>query len=274
MRRTFLTLFFAVVIATLTACQQPTPPGAGPDIPFDTGPDAVVVKIYDESPASPIYFQSNQLTTCTVYGDGRVVWVGPLEGGGDQLLEGKAGTDALQNYYHFITNLGFFSWNSEVDDAALLPEGVRSYTVIEVTLAGRSHRVAAHNGGALHGFEDIVLRCLELADEPVLIEPRAGWLSAHPTNPDGNRPFTCWPVEAPVKLANISTQESPYWLDGPYAVLIWKTIRETQGIPIFGEGGSCSGIDEVQAAEPLTLYNVIFQVPGFNPSSPPAPVQE
>lgn len=272
MRRSLSLVFSIFAVVTFSACQT-IQPAVQSDIPFDQSPGAVIVRIYSESPGAPLHFQHNQLVTCTVYGDGRVVWAGPLEGGGDQLLEGTASPEDLQNYYRRITELGFFGWSDEVSTDVLPPEGTNAYTVIEVELADRLHRVAAYNGGALHGFEDIVRWCQELVDDPALIEPRAGWLTAYPADPVGSRSFVCWPVEAPVRLADLAAQGQSYWLEGPYAVFTWSMVRETSGVPIFAEGGSCSGQDEVQAEEPLTFYYVTFQVPGFNVYAPPPPAQ-
>ena len=252
------------VAALSVACQQSEPPRPG--IPYDDAPGAVIVRITTESPAQAVEFQRNALPPGTFYGDGRVVWANPLEGGGEQLLEGYTSAEAMQEYFHFITDAGFFAWVNEVSADVLPPEGVDAYTTISVTLAGEMRSVSAYDSGALHGFDDITSRCLELVTEPTLIEPGAGWLTAFAAQAQGDRPFVCWPQDAPVRLAEVAAT-GQVWLEGQYATFVWSNIHESEGVPLFMEGGTCtaggSGFGE--------LYAVIFEVPGISPYSPSPP---
>lgn len=252
------------VAATLSACgPEPTP--VPPDIPYDSSPGAVLVRIRTESPALPVEYQRNALPTCTLYGNGRVVWANPLQGGGEQLLEGVISAEKMQKFFHFIIDKGFFIWVNQVSDSVLPPEGVSTYTTITVNLAGATHAVSAYDSGALHGFDDIINRCLELVTEPTLIEPDAGWLTAFAAQPGGDRPYQCWPPDAPVSLAEAAAA-GQVWLEGPYATFAWATLHESEGVPLFLEGGVCGtegGLGQ--------LYAVIFEVPDISPMAPPRP---
>lgn len=261
-RLTFAVLCAVAVLAS--ACgEQPTPPP--PEIPYDTSPDAVIVEIRIESPGQPPEYRRNALPTCTLYGNGRVVWANPLATGGEQLLEGVAGPEKVQAYFRFITAVGFFRWQNEVSANLLPPEGVESFTVVTVNLAEQTHKVSAYDSGGLPGFDDILTRCLDLVDSPTLVEPDAAWLSAIRIESDANRPIVCWPEDAPARLADVESG-GPVWIEGPYAVYAWANIHETEGLPVFVEGGICG-----DGTEPGQVYNVIVEAPGISPFAPPRP---
>ncbi len=261
-RRVFAILGVALLMA---ACSQPEPPP--PAIPYDASPDAVIVQIRIDSPAQPPEIRRNFLPTCTLHGDGRVIWANPLAGGGEQLLEGVITPEKMQEYFRFITNTGFFRWANEVSANLLPPEGVDTFTSITVYLAGQTHAVSAYDSGALHGFDDIISRCLQLVTEPTLIEPDAGWVTAIPTEPRPERPVVCWPQDAPMRLAEVAAAGQT-WLEGPHAAFAWSVIHETEGLPVFQEGGACSAY-----SDPAQLYAVIVEAPGISPFAPPRPPQ-
>ncbi len=263
-KRAVLVLLIALVAA---ACDPPTP-APRPDIPYDESAEAVIVSIETVSPSQPPEYRENEVPVCTVHGDGHVLWMNPLEGGGEQLLEGYVEKETLIDYLHFIADVGFFGWADQVSEGVLPPAGVDSYTIVAVNIAGASHTVKAYNGGLLGGFEEIIARCLELVTEPILVEPSAGWLKAFTTEPDPNRPSLCWPEEAPVRLADVAAA-GQQWIEGPYATFVWSTIHESTLLPYYVEGGAC--LEEAPPGEAGIPYSLIFEVPGIHPGAPPAP---
>jgi hypothetical protein len=273
MKKLSLLLIIIITAAMAAGCEDKATPR--PDLPYDPSPDAVVVSIIPQSREEQVEYQRNEAIMCQIYGDGRVIWTNPLETGGEQVLEGNISADALRDYLHFINDKGFFTWANQVSSDVLPPQGVNSYTTIAVTVGGTAHTVSTYYSATLQGFDDIIAECQGLVSEPVLVEPSAGWLNAYETTFDGNRPYLCWPAGAPLTLRDAAAA-GEYWLEGEYATFIWSSIHETEGVPLFAEGGPCKQDDNAipqpgEEPEPLRAYNLVLQVPGINPFAPPPP---
>jgi hypothetical protein len=254
--------FAAVMIA---ACNTSTPPApstpqtnnAIPVLAWNTAPNAVIFRLDRQIINDTPYSDLNRVPLCTLYGDGRVVWVNPLQPSGEEVLEALIDDVQFRTFLEYlIRDMKFY----DIPDYASfeLPPTERA-NVDTITLALSDQVTTKRNYRAwpLDVYPTLLEKCRTLSDAPVRVEPSAGWVTVYKGPENTGMPFIDWPSTAPFKMADAVAGNQAMWLtDVPFRML-WQTQRETQGNIVWREDG--------------INYQVALQVPLVSRDSPPAP---
>ncbi|MBN2303372.1 MAG: hypothetical protein JXQ72_02770 [Anaerolineae bacterium] len=264
MRRLLLGIVLVMLAFTLAACGGDDNDSSDQDtggtlglFEWDHAADAVVVRLdsrpNQESPA----FLLNSIPPCTVWGDGRVVWVSREAAGEEAVLEARIDDATLRGFVEDIINRGFYDWEDE-----LLPP-TSSDPIVEtmtISLYDEVHTVRRYTLWPQKAFTQVLAQCQTLSDTPVRVEPKAGWISAYPVPQDNQVPNWDWPLNAPFTLAELAENGEARWLEGDLATLVWRSAREDRGdIQVVERGGEA--------------YQVAIAVPGYSRDAAAPPEQ-
>ncbi|MAS35041.1 MAG: hypothetical protein CL610_13610 [Anaerolineaceae bacterium] len=265
MRRTFTMIALLLILA---ACE-----GGGDDNNGDPFASNSIIQ-WDRSPQTVVFrtevaggddadsfLIKNEIPLCSIYGDNRVVWTNDLGDFDVQVLWDKVTDQQIQDFITYLTvSQQVFNYDAGAD---LQPPGpiqpVRE--VITVNVNGRIHQTdsMAANPWPLDYFAKIVDFCKQVSRAPVLYEPTGAWLSVQAIEYDSMRPLQVWDGEsAGLDLAEVAGRTEPLWLTGNNLRILWNILRTSSPRLMF------SDLDG-------NAFEVVLEVPGIHPNSPPAP---
>lgn len=202
------------------------------------------------------FYIDNRVPLCTIYGDGRLVWVSEDE---TEVLFDLLDDATITN---FVTDLTvqerFYTYQARANvQLPSLEQPITEQVMLNVN--GIEHRSDSFDDWTPGYFERLVDKCIGLAKSPRIFQPSEGWLAVNPVPFDSSAITLVWDAEA-AGLSLIDVLENPlstYWLDTPLVLPIWETIR-SNGIRVhFSQSG--------------TDFQVVLHVPGVTVNSPPPP---
>jgi len=240
--------------AEVPATPAPTPP------PYRWDERASVVLLRSDRFSVPLSDAdlAARVPACTVFGDGRVRWVGPPEaaaqagGAPGRLLESRVDPEALAALLERVIDSGFFALEpvygpdlGPVRELHIRVEGLGTHTVqvADITPAPEAFE-------ALFGACD-ALRRPEEAEEVI---PTGGWLHVFPLDAPAEV-HAPWPSDGPDLAALVG---QPRWYANEAQVAaIWAAQRDYGARASFEDGGQA--------------YRVIVRAEGFTPDTPREP---
>lgn len=265
MRRFMFLLTCAVLGAALAACGQAATQPAPSETEADTAlfdwprsPDTIVVRLDARNEAGNPVQVLNAIPPCTLWGDGRVVWVTWDEYGAQQVLEGRASDAAIRAFLEYVIGQGFYNWE---DDLAPADPATALTETITVNLYGEVRTVRRYNSWPDGAYEAILERCAQLSTTPVLVLPWGGWLSAVEVARNDTLPRWYWPSDLPFTPADLVANGEARWLRGEYIDEIWAIVRDP------ASGAQVIGPDE-------RAYHLALAVPGISRDAAPPPPGE
>jgi hypothetical protein len=259
-----------LAIGLLAAC-QPTP-DAPPTAPADansTGnlagmiewvraPDYVVFRagviITDRSD----FFAPAYIPDCTLYGDNRVVYRLPRPEGGSFIAVGTATDEAVRTFIADAT-LTYQIFNQNPSTTDLTPENLPAqYEAITIAVNGDTRTFDALGGWDSSYYQSLAERCRGVSSAPAEFAPLNGaWLTVRKVDYHPDRPSYLWDAGSGLDLASMA-ERGRTWVTGAGVILIWDAQLQLDRPDIqFQQGDSA--------------YQVMIQVPGITPDSPPAP---
>ncbi len=258
-------LALMVFLLALSACQSNAGDGAPPGnsaIQWDRSPSIVVFRADVTGGSSAgTFLARNEVPSCTVYGDNRVVWLnqaGPYE---TQVLWDLVSDQAIRDFVSYLTiTEHFFEYEAQAD---LQPASSVTPVIETLTLfvSGQQHQSDAFSGWEGDYYTRVLSKCQTISGAPVLYEPSAAWVSveAIPADQPDTSAFNIpWDAAANgLSLAEIAASGERRWITDRNVLVLWNLIRNSVSNLRFTEGE--------------TQYYLALEVPGVTRESPPAP---
>jgi len=261
MRRLFLLIL--IVSLALAACGDDSPAAddtteSGSNMGlFDWERDAetIVARLDTLPDQEKAAFITNSIPPCTLWGDGRVVWTTNDDSGAEVVLEARIDEVAMRGFLEDIINRGFYDWEDEMIPPSTIDPVIESITV---SLYDEVRTIRRYSNWPQNSFERVLENCRALSDQPVLVQPAAGWISAYPVPRDTMAPSWPWPANAPFSLRELTENGESRWLEGSLATEVWLSARQNRG--------DIQVIERNDAA-----YEVAIAVPGYSRDAAPPP---
>jgi hypothetical protein len=226
---------------------------------WERSSDVIVVRLDSQASTENPAYMLNRIPSCTLWGDGHLVWVTRTDSGARAVLEARIDDATIRAFVENIISRGFYDWTDE-----LVPPSVSNPVVesITVSLYDETHTVRRHSSWPRDGYRAILRECQNLAEQPVQVEPEAGWVSAYPVERDPQSPGWLWPDDAPFSLKELADSGEARWLTGDLATYIWNSAREPR--------------DDIQVIENISeeeqlAFQVAIVVPGVSRHASPPP---
>jgi len=252
-------------LVLLAACEEDTPT---PDVQnqqigpldWDNSPETIILRIeqrlYDAPPAEA----ANTIPLCTVWGDGRIVWVNELENveletDEVQILESRISEQQMRSLIEDVIFTGFYDWESNF----IIPELENPFvSSITLNLMVETRTVERYTSWPANGFDRILTACQQISDTPAVFLPQGLWVSAYRIEPQEFQGEWRWiPEAAGFNLADVADGSAPQWITGDFAALVWEnTILASASTQVLDNDAT---------------YELAIQVPGVSRDSPPTP---
>jgi hypothetical protein len=207
------------------------------------------------------FLARNRIPLCTIYGDNRIVWLNDLGDFNVQVLWDQPSDQQIQDFIAFMT-ISQLVFNYDAGADLQMPGEVQPVVeVITVNVNEREHVTDSFSSVSwpLDYFQKVVEFCGQVSRSPVLFEPTGAWLTLEQVEYDSTRPLQVWNSETTgVNFAEIAAGGEPAWLTGQPLRILWNIARTSppQTLYIDADGNS---------------FNLVLEVPGVHPTSPPAP---
>ncbi|MFP4322158.1 MAG: hypothetical protein ACLFTK_06880 [Anaerolineales bacterium] len=261
-RMVCLSLLLCFALIALTACEDEndeTSPGdnqqVGP-LDWNRSSDNIVLRVDETRNQSGTAFLANEIPLCTLWGDGRLVWINELDTT-REVLEAQLDDEAVRALIETVIFSGFYDWES---DFTIPDQSRNNMQSITLNLFSEERTVQRFSAWPAGGFQRILQACQQASDEPVLFLPEGGWVSAIEVTYNtevGQIPW--YDVASGFNLADVAGGAPPRWVSGNLAIVLWRDVilpRTTIHIR-----------DQNQS------YELIMQVPRVTRDAPPPPAE-
>lgn len=202
------------------------------------------------------YVDGNRIPLCTLYGDGRVVWV---SGDNNEVLFDILTQEEVTDFVTYLTvTERFFTYTAGLDNLLPSPE----FPITDVMLLqvnDVSHRIDSFGNWTEGYFNRILERCTSIGTQPSQFLPSEGWFSAEIVDYNSSLPSVPWDAGASgLSLFDVAdAQASTMWLENKLVAPIWIAIQDNGGIVQFNQDG--------------IEFLVVLHVPGVTVVAPPPP---
>ncbi len=207
------------------------------------------------------FLRRNEIPLCSIYGDNRVVWTNDLGDFDSQVLWDQVTDQEIQDYIGYLT-VAQQIFNYDAGGDLLPPSEVQPVReLITINVNGRIHQTDSYSSTEwpLDYFENITNFCKEVSRAPVLYEPTGAWLTLQAIPYDSTRPLQPWNSAASgLNMAEVAQRGEPFWLTGDNLRILWNILRNSSPLTMFSD-------------EDGNAFNLVLEVPGIHPNSPPAP---
>ena len=207
------------------------------------------------------FLARNRIPLCTIYGDNRIVWLNDLGDFNVQVLWDQLSDQQIQDFVAFMTiSQLVYNYDSGLD--LQMPGAVQPVVeVITINVNGREHKTDSFSSvdWPVDYFQNIVQFCGQVSRSPVLFEPTGAWLTLQAVDYDSTRALQVWNSEGTgLSFKDIADGGKPYWLTGENLHLLWNMTRSASEQTLYLDSDG-------------NAYDLVLEVPGVNPTSPPAP---
>lgn len=199
---------------------------------------------------------------CTIYGDGRAVWVTLARDGNFHVLFDFLDDATIQEFISWLAiDRKIYSYQEGYKNE--LPQRVTPvYRQLYVNVSGMAHVTDDFAGWEVNYYESILERCKTLSRTPRRFQPDGAWLLAEFVEDTRfvTYPIVYWDAEAAAfSFSGMAVDGSPQWVEGNVVRVLWQYLIETPGNVLF--------------EDVFGRYRVAMQVPGVTLNAPPAPNQ-
>jgi hypothetical protein len=205
------------------------------------------------------FVEGNRVPLCTIYGDGRIVWLSDDE---NQVLFDLLSDQQITDFVTDLTVIErFFTFKSGID--TLIPSAEVPITdTLLLQVNGVSHRTDNFGDWTENYFNRVLEKCTSLGTQPRIFQPSEGWFSVSIISYDSTLASVPWDAEA-TGLNLFDVAESPassIWLENNLVLAIWTAIRDNGLRVQFNQDGSD--------------FLVVLRVPGVTVDAPPPGIDE
>lgn len=203
----------------------------------------------------------NDIPLCTIYGDGRIVWLGDSQPGQTLVLFDIINAENVRNFVlNLAVNYDIYDYNA-LADVQPLGEQRPVYEQIQVNISNQSHTTDGFENWPTSYFTDILTECQNVSATPAQFEPGGGWMSATFANRSNDATIIDWNAEASgIDLAQLAVLEERLWVDNEVLPIMWNIMVTSPRNRVFRQDDS--------------FYTVAFEVPSIHRQAPPAPTVE
>lgn len=270
------TLLAASLLAACTSGQggqgQPNPPSggqteptatsqpSGPVITWDKAPETIIVRLDRVVLKEPPYEGLNRIPVCTLFGNGRLLWVNNVPPNGEEVLESYLDDVTIRTFLEYIIRDKKFYNTPDYASQELPPSENSPVESITLNVSQEARTVRSYRPWPENLYLDIVNRCRSLTETRALFVPEGAWVSAYAVPDNPNAPKIGWPGTGPFRMSELSAAGEPLWVTDVGLTQLWNMQRQSLGQVLWLEAGK--------------TYKVAIQVPGISRESPPAPIQE
>lgn len=238
--------------------QTPAAQPQGEVIGWDRSPNTIIMRldriVLNESPRERL----NRLPTCTLYGDGRLIWVSVVPPSGEEVSETYLDEVTMRGFLEYIIrDLNFYDLpDLAAQEFPPSEDAVQESLTLNVSRGLRTIR--SYRGWANNAYVAILERCRTINPQRALFVPTGAWITVYeePRNPA--LPEVGWPLAAPFRLEEVAASGEARWISGVALTQLWNYERQTLG--------------RIQWIENERAYRVAIQVPNISRDSPPIPV--
>lgn len=216
--------------------------------------DTIILRLDQRLNAGPPAQIANEIPNCTLWGDGRLVWVNAL-GTQQEVLEGRLNDDEIRSLIELVVFSGFYDWQSNY----VIPE-INNPVISSITLNlfAEDRTVSRFEDWPADGFNRILEACQSAEETPALYLPNGAWISAYEVQNDGQAGSWRWlPDTAGFSLADVVDGQPPQWIEGDFAQYVWDN--------------SITSLVTSYVLDADRAYELVVQVPGISRDAPPAP---
>lgn len=259
--RWFFVSLLLVFVLALTACNGDDDSSAETDdsqirrFNWDTSADTILFRL-DEIPYEETEARiANRIPLCTIWGDGRLVWVNHLEDE-TEILEARLTDTQIRDFVEDVIGFGFYGWEDDIIPPDQPNLELRS---MSLNLYDNARTVERYSSWPNDGFDRLYDQCSTLSEARALFLPSGGFVRAYVVEkPDSSIPTMEWGRGAPFKMADVAANDTPVWLEEPYYLTeLWRHLRR---------------IGQVYVSELGVYYDVALEVPGISRNAPPTEV--
>lgn len=236
-----------------TATSQPS----GPVIAWDKTPGTIVVRLDRLVDKEPDYQRLNRIPPCTLYGDGRLVWVNNVPPSGEEVLEAYLDDVAVRGFIEFIIREKRFYDVPDYAAQELPPTETAAMDSITLNLTGQQRTIRSYRPWPENMYFSILETCGRLSNTPAQFLPVWAWASAYSVPSAAAASRIGWPPTGQFKMAELAASGDRVWISGPTLRQLWNIQRASFGTVLWIEGDK--------------TYQVALQVPGVSRDAPPPP---
>lgn len=251
-------------VLLLSACggapapEQTVPPQPqGEVISWDRSPNTLVMRldriILNETPRERL----NRLPSCTLYGDGRLIWVDAVPPSGEEVSETYLDEVTMRGFLEYIIrDLNFY----ELPDLAAQefpPSEDAAQESLTLNVSRGLRTIRSYRSWANDAYVAILTRCRTINPQRALFVPFGAWITVYEEVRNPALPEVGWSLAAPFRLAEAAASGEARWITGVALTQLWNYERQTLG--------------RIQWIENNSAYRVAIQVPNISRDAPPAP---
>ncbi len=259
-RRIAMVMLTLLALIMVAGCQPSTPESEPIDRLWNPDTGAMIFRADYEQAFLPELARISETTPCTVYGDGRVIWVNELDAFNSEVLFDIVSEEQIQAFINYVAfDENFYAQTAGAADSPM-DEGSPLVETIIMDVGGQRH-IADNYGGWDSGFfERVLAACKFISSAPIRFEPTEAWLTVREVDAITDAPSVYWiPDEhgglSLAALADNSTQ--PQWVSGTGVTELWRMLHSLSYITLYGEGER--------------FFQIGLQVPGVTRDSPARP---
>jgi hypothetical protein len=266
-------ILVAVVLASCTGGgqnnqnpggQTPIPPTAtsepsGPVITWDKSPETIIVRLDRVLLKEPPYDGLNRLPSCTLFGNGRLLWINNIPPNGEEVLEAYLDDVTIRGFLEYVIRDKKFYNSPDYASQELPPSENAPLESVTLNVSQELRTVRSYRRWPDNLYLDILDKCRTLTETRALYIPTGAWVTGYAVPDNPNAPKIGWPPTGPFKMAELAASGNPMWVTDVALTQLWTAQRQSLGQIYWLEGGK--------------TYRVAIQVPGVSRDSPPAPVQ-
>ncbi|MFW5748435.1 MAG: hypothetical protein ACOCYT_02345 [Chloroflexota bacterium] len=258
-----------LLVSLLTACGGGDNTDGESDVESVSDPAAVIQ--WDRNPSNIIFradiasadaeegfFARSEIPLCTIYGDGRVIWLS--ESAADPIDSVLTGPVDDQRIRFFVENVTFYrdiySYGAEAD--LQMSETPPIVETLYINVNDVEHVTDMFSGWDDQYFESIVTECQTLSPRPQIYRPDGAWIRVREESYNPNQPSVLWDADVTgMDLAEIAASGEPIWVTGRLARLFWSYRTRA---PL-----------DLQYSQGAGNFVVAMEIPNLTRFSPPAP---
>ncbi len=203
----------------------------------------------------------NDIPLCTIYGDGRIVWLGDSQPGQTLVLFDLLNPEIVRNFVlNLAINYDIYDY-SNLAEVQPLGEQRPVYEQIRLNLTNQTHTTDGFENWPASYFTEVLSECQNLSVRPAQFEPAGGWMSATLANNSTDATIIDWNAEASgINLAQLTVSRQRLWVDNEVLPIMWNIVVSSPRNRVFRQ-------DDI-------FYQVAFEVPNIHRSAPPVPSVE
>ena len=238
-----------------TATDQPS----GAVFEWERTPGTVLVRFDRLIENEPPLDRLNRVPTCTLFGDGRAIWVNATPPDGEEVLEAYVSEATMRAFLEFIIRDQQFYNIPDYVAQELPPSADAAVTSITLNLNREVRTVRSYREWPGDAYRVMLNRCRSLSDSPALLVPTGAWITVFPHTRSADAAEVFWPPVAPFRMAEVAASGTAVWVTDAALAQLWNYQRRTLG--------------QVNWLEDGNAFRVAIQAPGVSRDAPPPPAE-